>query len=382
MFEVVVGHSNDPDSQEAIAEVLEQCLDKLAGIIPQAGILYAAIDFEYDIILQQVYAQFPELELIGGTTDGEMSSCLGFQEDSLTLILFCSDEIEIRAGIGTNVTSNPVAAVEAAIASARSSNREISLCLALADGLTNCGASIVEALKDKLGTDIPLFGGMTGDRLQFEQTYQFYQQEVHTNAIAILLFSGNLILSYGVANGWTPIGKKRRVTKVEQNIVYEIDNRLALDFYQYYLKDNFPSLEYPLAVFEGETDNFYMRVPNNYDTKTGSISFFAEIPPETNVQIVATNWEQIIDSSRASMLQALHKYPGKTPTVALLFSCATRRNILGTRAEQEYQVVNNCLSKTIPSFGFYTYGEISPLENYQETFLHHETFITLLLGTR
>ncbi len=383
MFEVVIGHSNDPDSPEAIAEVLEECSIELAGTTPQAGILYAAIDFEHDLILKSIYQQFPQLELIGCTTDGEISSKLGFQEDSLTLILFCSDKIEIRAGVGQNLVSNPVAAVEDALTNARfKDDGEISLCLTLADGLSNCGVTIVEAIKQKLGKRIPLFGGMSADRLQFKQTYQFCQQQVYTDAIAVLLFSGKLIHSYGVANGWSPLGKRQKVTKVDKNVVYELDNRPILDFYQYYLNDSFPSLEYPLAVFDEDSDNFYMRVPNNYDTETGSVSFFAEVPLGATVQIVETNGDRIIESSPSSMLQAIEKYPGTTPTVALFFSCATRRNILGTQAEREYEVINSCLSQSLPGFGFYTYGEISPLENYPETFLHHETFITLLLGTR
>ncbi|WP_036480003.1 FIST signal transduction protein [Myxosarcina sp. GI1] len=383
MFEVVIGHSNDPDSQEAIAEVLEECSTELAGTTPQAGILYAAIDFEHDLVLESIYQQFPQLELIGCTTDGEISSKLGFQEDSLTLILFCSDEIEIRAGVGQNLASNPVAAVEEAITNARSQvDGEISLCLTLADGLSNCGVTIVEAIKQSLGKQIPLFGGMSADRLQFQKTYQFCQQQVYTNAIAVLLFSGKLIHSYGVANGWNPIGKRQKITKVDKNIVYELDNRPILDFYQYYLNDSFPSLEYPLAVFDEDSDNFYMRVPNNYDTETGSVSFFAEIPLGATVQIVETNGDRIIESSPSSMLQAIDKYPGTTPTVALFFSCATRRKILGTKAEREYEVINSCLPRSLPSCGFYTYGEISPLEHYPETFLHHETLIALLLGTR
>ena len=50
MFKVAVGHSNDPDSLEAINETIEQCQQSLDGEIPQAGILFAAIDFEHSLI--------------------------------------------------------------------------------------------------------------------------------------------------------------------------------------------------------------------------------------------------------------------------------------------------------------------------------------------
>ena len=98
MFQVAVGHSNDPDSDFAIAEVLEQCRISLAGEIPAAGILFAAIDFEHSLLLQEINRAFPGIELIGCTTDAEISSVLEFEQDSLTLMLFCSDEVEIRAG--------------------------------------------------------------------------------------------------------------------------------------------------------------------------------------------------------------------------------------------------------------------------------------------
>jgi hypothetical protein len=109
MFKVAVGHSNDPDSLEAINETIEQCQQSLDGEIPQAGILFAAIDFEHSLILQRINETFPNIELIGGTTDGEVSSVLEFQQDSITLMLFCSDEIEIRASIGRNVSEDPYA---------------------------------------------------------------------------------------------------------------------------------------------------------------------------------------------------------------------------------------------------------------------------------
>jgi hypothetical protein len=88
---------------QAITEVLEQCVRSLSGASLQAGILLAAIDFEHTLILNQIHESYPGIELIGGTTDGEMSSILGFEQDSLTLMLFCSDNITIRAGIGHKI---------------------------------------------------------------------------------------------------------------------------------------------------------------------------------------------------------------------------------------------------------------------------------------
>ena len=44
VFKMVVGHSDDLDPGDAVAEVLEQCAGALDGIKPQAGLLFSAFD--------------------------------------------------------------------------------------------------------------------------------------------------------------------------------------------------------------------------------------------------------------------------------------------------------------------------------------------------
>ncbi len=168
MFKFVVGHSEDPDSQDAIQEVLEQCKKTLADNIPQAGILFAAIDFEHSLILQIINQVFPNLELIGCTTDGEMSSILGFQQDSLTLMLFCSDTVEIHAGVGYKTKDNAYASAACAVEQAtQKSSLPAKLCITLPasyleDGTTTSGEDILSGLQLVLGSQVPVIGGTVG----------------------------------------------------------------------------------------------------------------------------------------------------------------------------------------------------------------------------
>ena len=74
MLKVTIGHSKDPDSESAISEIIEQCLGQCDADTPNpiAGLLLAAIDFDHQLILDRIHAKFPNIALIGGTTDGEM----------------------------------------------------------------------------------------------------------------------------------------------------------------------------------------------------------------------------------------------------------------------------------------------------------------------
>jgi len=383
MFKAVVGHSNDPDSPSAVEEVLQQCASSLAGDIPKAGILFAAIDFEHSLILQQIHQAFPGIQLIGGTTDGEISSVLEFQQDSITLMLFCSDEVEIHAGVGRKVSGDPITATKQAVEQAKAkSTATPRLCLTHPESLTTSGVAILNGLKLALGQNVPIFGGLAGDQSRYKNTYQFFQTEVLSDSVPILLFSGTILFSHGVASGWHPIGQRSKVTKVDKNIVYEIDGKPALDFYHHYLALLSPSMEYPLAVFDQNGDNFYIRAPIAYNQEFGSITFFGDIPDQAIIQISETSYEDILAASKASFMNALDSYPGREPSSVLFFSCVARRQILGTRAKQEYQNTKLCLTDYLPACGFYSYGEIAPIDRISETQFHNETFVTLILGTR
>ncbi|MEA5598398.1 FIST signal transduction protein [Rivularia sp. UHCC 0363] len=382
MFKVAVGHSNDPDSDFAIAEVLEQCQITLAGDVPTAGILFAAIDFEHSLILQEINRTFPQIELIGCTTDAEMSSVLEFEQDSVTLMLFCSDEVEIRAGIGRGLSKDAVTATKQAVeqAQAKSNLKSYQLCLTTPESLTADGVLIVDGLKQALGDNFPILGGLAGDQMRFSQTYQFFNTEILSDSVPILLFSGKLLFSHGVANGWHPIGRKAVVTKADKGILYEIDHKPALDFYDDYIGGLTPSPEYPLAILDPQANEFYTRAPHDCDRKIKSVYYLAQVPEQTVVQIAQASREDILAAAKTSITKALESYPGTEPQAVLFFSCAARRQLLGTRIKEEYQLTKTSLSQALPCSGFYTHGEISPLKIGTSSRLHHDTFVTLLLG--
>lgn len=382
MLEVVVGHSDDPDSQFAIEDVLRQCQESL-NHIPKAGLLLSAIDYDHDLILKQIHHTFPGIQLIGGTTDGEMSSELAFQQDSLVLMLFCSDDIEFIASVGQNVSADPVAITYQAAETAKSKLSSVpKLCLTVPESLTTSGVLILEGLHQSLSEHVPILGGTTGDQRNFNCTAQFFQTEVLHDSVPLLMMSGNLLVGYSVSNGWIPMGQPGVVTKVEGNILYEIDGRPPIEFCQALGMER-PTPEYRMAVFEPGDSHWYLRTANgNYDAQTGSIAFFADIPLNAKVQLVRATRHDILQAIEHSTQTALKRYPGNQPSAGLFFSCANRRQVLGTRAKEEVQIATAVMNSSLPSCGFYTYGEIAPLTPKGQSRFHNETFISVFLGAQ
>jgi len=73
---------------------------------------------------------------------------------------------------------------------------------------------------------------------------------------------------------------------------------------------------------------------------------------------------------------------GRPPQLVLVFNCVARRKVLGRRAADEIKTVRDILGPRVPTAGFYTYGEIAPLEGNtaNPSFFHNETVVILTLG--
>jgi hypothetical protein len=119
---MAVGHSDDVDAADAIATVIDQCRDQLDGLAPQAGFLVAAFDSFGPSLVAAVRDAFPGCALMGSTSSAEISSTGGFLEDSISLALFASDDVDFTAGLGLGLDSDVDGACRAAIAEARSTS--------------------------------------------------------------------------------------------------------------------------------------------------------------------------------------------------------------------------------------------------------------------
>jgi hypothetical protein len=386
MFLAISAQSESLDAGVAFQEVREQCEKTLAGRVPKGGLLFTSVDMDHQELLDQIIAAWPGIQLVGCTADGEISSEGGYEEDSVTLLLFVSDTIDMTAGVGRNVSKGIPEACSQAVREARSKTRlEPALCITTPESLTASGHKIVEVLNEELGPDVRVFGATAGDLWRFTGTYQFHGGEVLSDAVPFLLFSGPLLCSYGVGSGWRPLGDSGRVTKADGAVVHEIDGAPAIEFYREMLGPSaMPSGECPLAILDSQDEVAYLRAtPGTLDVETGAITFTADVPEGVLVRVTVADRQAILDGCRDSIQIGLDGYPkGKTPEAAVIFSCAARKLLLGTRTQEEAEIVQEVIGTSIPFSGFYGYGEIGPSSDKDRcSKFHNETFLSLLFGT-
>jgi hypothetical protein len=389
MFRMAVGHSDDVDLASALDAAFAACDAGLAGAAPNAGILMSAWGVDHQTVIDQVHTRYPGIELAGMTCAGEMSSVLGFREDSVALALFASDSIDIVVGLGQNLAEDCLAATRQAVAEATAKTRlPPRLCIVMST-IGGVEASVIlAALRAALGPGIPILGGGAAPRdpgiePDGRGSHEFAGDLLTSDALAIVLFAGPVAFSFGVETGWQRVGPRATITQASDAGVLEIDGRPALEFYERYVGAGRPPVANPLAVFdEPGSDRFYLRTPVMYDQEDGSIVFFGAVPEGATVQLTVAGTDQIFAGAKASFTDALARFPaGAHPEAALLFSCATRKFLLGTRAGREIELAREVLGDALPIGGFYCMGEIAPTGSADLSRFHNATMVSVLLGS-
>jgi len=226
-----------------------------------------------------------------------------------------------------------------------------------------------------------LFGAASGDDNMFENTYAFSGKKVTLSGALVLAIDRDkidIVSSRGF--GWSGIGTQRVVTKSTKNIVYMIDDKPAVNFYQEYLnitQKDMPSMgvDYPLEVQLANGQIVY-RAAIYINQNDGSLVFAGHVEENSKVRISAPIGEQIIDHVEESIIKSLSEKENFKADLTLVFPCAAHKNLLGSYGKKEIEAVYNA-TKNAPLIGFYAYGEIA--SSKQCNAFHNETFVTVQL---
>ena len=120
------------------------------------------------------------------------------------------------------------------------------------------------------------------------------------------------------------------------------------------------------------------------DKKNGTITLAASIPEGSAVTLTSGSRGDIINGAREAAEQAMQCLRGARPELIVMFSCVGRKLVLGRRTPEEVDVVRKCIGYDVPIIGFYTYGEIGPIdrsvEKLAEAKFHNETVVLWVLG--
>ncbi|MBU1564391.1 MAG: FIST C-terminal domain-containing protein [Proteobacteria bacterium] len=384
MIQAAIGISDDIDIDVAIEEVLGQCQKQLGTSRPQVGILFSScMEADFSEILGRILREFPKLQLIGCTTDGEISRETGFIEDSLALLLLSSDTLEFATAVATNISTNAEDSLGKAYRDAcQTLHKEPACAFIFPDGLTTIGVALDEVFRHVFGDSFPVFGGSSGDHYLFTGCYQFHNDKIYSDAAPILLIAGDVQILSAIRTGPIPTGFHYNLGRHENNIVYEIDGKTAVAFFREHLGEYRQEFsEFPLAVYENNETAFYLRDPLGLNPEDGSISFVGTFPEHCTVRLTLVSQNDVLDAAEQANLSILNKESGIEPELLLIFPCTWVRHILGSKTNNKFALLRQAPG-AIPFFGFYCYGEIAPFSIGTPSRFHNDTYVIVALSSR
>jgi len=333
-------------------------------------------------LLNKLTADYPDAIIIGCSTAGEISDVL-VKDDTVSLSAILMEKVQLRKeSVALKEMKESFNAGKDLAKKLKA--KDLSHMLILSDGLNVNGADLVSGLKS-IASDAAITGGLAGDGGAFERTFVIEDGQMKDKTIVGLGFYGDqLKVGYSSKGGWDSFGIERLVTKSDQNVLYELDGKPALELYKSFLGEeaaNLPSsgLLFPLSMRENENSKPLVRTILGINEEDQSLTFAGNIKEGSYVRLMKANIDRLIDGAEDSAKNANAEL-GETTELAILISCVGRRLVLKQLIEEEVEAVKLVLGHNSKITGFYSYGEIAPHGEFSACELHNQTMTITTLS--
>jgi len=325
--------------------------------------------------------RYPTAQIIGCTTSGEISPTGVFDDSIQITAILWEKTIQRVAHVKMNSMQS---SFETAAGLAKQLKADsLRTVLVLSDGLNVNGSELLLGFQSVLG-DIPIVGGLAGDGGAFVKTLQLINDTISDNlVIAVGLYGNNLITSSGALGGWKPYGPPRKITRSVKNVVYEMDGKPALPLYRMYIGEHFAKglpgtgLKFPFAVIEeGKRDVEKIRTLLAIDTGNNSLTFAGNVEEGETVRLCQTTHDRLIEGAGGAahlVMDNLNSSKTNQPGLAILVSCVGRKGVMAELVADEVKMVQQILGSQTTLTGFYSYGELAPRPNTNDSVLHNQT---------
>ncbi|GGY07728.1 FIST signal transduction protein [Paludibacterium paludis] len=331
---------------------------------------------------------FAGVPLVGCSTAGEI---LGVEVTSHTAVIACLvfGAPDSRAEIAvTRIAGMPDSQSAGERLGAKLPHDSLAGVLLFGTGVAVNGSALVAGLAGVLPRGCGVFGGLAGDNGQFVKTWTLADGVASDDTIvAVGLYGSSLRLGNGSYGGWEPFGPLRKVTRAEQNMLYELDGERALDIYRRYLGEYAADLPgsgllFPFEMQPGkDAANRVIRTILGIDEQTGALLLAGDVDPDGYLRLMHASTEHLIAGAGEAALLAARSIMACTgERLALLVSCVGRRLVMGERVDEEVEEVAGIFGASTVCCGFYSNGEISPVPGSAGSLLCNQTMTITLLG--
>lgn len=331
---------------------------------------------EQQLPYEKLRSEYPNAQVVICSTSGQIATHKIIKQNIVaTAMAFDKTTIKV---IAYNLLKEKSLEALDALLKKEIVSEDLTAIMVLSEGTHVNGTELIHALSEITESKVPIFGGIAGDARNFQKTIVGVNGDAKEGEIAIVGFYGShLKFGFGCEGGWTDFGPEREVTQSNKNVVYKIGDHLALDLYKEYLgqyANDLPgsALYFPLSMKENEMASPVVRTILSINEEEKSMTFAGNIPEGATVKLMKGNFDKLIDASYNAATNAIKEVAAPAQLVFAV-SCVGRNIVLDNRIEEEIEIIKDINGKDSCLFGFYSYGEISPVVKHKPCELHNQT---------
>jgi len=325
----------------------------------------------------QLRKTFPVANIALCSTAGEIFN-YEVLDDSLSIMAIEFNNTSIHSA-SVNISSYDSSYDAGADLISKLDQMDLKYIFILSDGGKVNGSELVRGIESVVQHKIPITGGLAGDGIRFLSTLVGLNEQPESGNIVAIGFYGNSIkISHGSMGGWEMFGPEKTITRSVSNELFEINNVNVLDLYKQYLgkyAEELPgsALLFPLSIKLPGVNDPIVRTILSVNNESKSMIFAGDLPEGAKVRFMKANFDKLIDAASDAAQKSLVQFKAEPPKLSILISCVGRKLILGDRVYEEVEAVKNVFGETTVISGFYSYGEISPLNINTKCELHNQT---------
>lgn len=331
-------------------------------------------------LYEEVKIFYPNAQIVLASDNGQiLDTRVTTDSVCVSAIYFEKATIETQSEKVTRATSYDTGKTLAT----RLSKEGLQHMLVISEGLDINGSALIAWIRDVIGKEVTMSGGLAGDNMIFKKTYVWLNATPVEEGRVILLwfYWESLRVWLGSIGWWETFWPKRMITKSEGNTVYEIDGQPALDLYKTYLWEfakDLPGsgLLFPLSIQAKDSEITLVRTLLSIDETAKSVTYAGDVPQWSIAWLMKANFDKIIEGAWQAAKSGIDTI--RNADFALLISCAGRKAILKQRVEEEIENVRYILWDDTTIGGFYSFWEIGPLWDIQSCYLHNQTMTVTL----
>ena len=374
MIRAGVGHSLSTSGSEAAQQATTMAMGKAKLAKADLAFVFATADYqsEYTQLCEEVQKISGCEHLIGCsgmsvlTSDGEFEgksvvAVLVLRSDQLSAFSFCVSE-DGASSVGTTIRNQ-----------IQPELRENSLLVVLPDVRCIQPAELVQQIGGS-GDPLPIVGGAASGDPMSGQMHQWCGAQITESSVAGVLLTGNFHTEIGVAQGCQPVGNPVEITRAEDNLIFELDGREAVEVLQESLallteediqrsgRMIFIGIAMDTSNRSPQPGDYLIRNITGIDPQSAAIGVAERIETGQIVQFHLRNPFAAAEDIHAIVNRLHERAQAHPPAFGLYFNCLGRGSGLYGEENHDIQIIKEKFPN-LPIIGFFGNAEFAPIGN-------------------